>query len=144
MKNILLPFFIAMAFVCSGCVTTVDTFYAAKADQFNLKSIYLVNKAAGSQEMDDRIKRELERRNIRVVLGPETNKVSTEDAIMKYNETWKTELSTFLRALDILLYDPNGELIATSHWENSKVSTLASVSSIVKDSVGVIPISYDA
>lgn len=119
-------------------MTTIDTFYSSKAGQFALKSIYMVTKGEGSQEMDERIKKELEKRHIKVVTGPETKKVTTEDSILKYTETWKSEWTTYLQALDIILYDSNGEVVATSHWQNSKFSTLATVNSIVDDSVDVI------
>ena len=131
-------FLLIVLFCLTGCMTTIDTFYSPKAGQFALKSVYLVNKGEGSKEMDERIKKELEKRNIKVVIGPETKKVTTEDSILKYTETWKTEITTYMQALDLVLFDANGEVIATSNWQNSKFSTLATVNSIVDDSIDVI------
>jgi hypothetical protein len=138
MKKTLSTLFLGLSLLLTSCATTIDAYYSAHADQFALKSVYLVNKSAASDEMDERIKKELMKRNIKVVIGPETKKVTTEDAIMKYNETWKTEITTNLETLDLILFDKNGELVASSHWKNSKVSTLATMSSIVSESVQII------
>lgn len=138
MKNKILSIGLGLSFLLTSCATTIDAFYSPQAAKFSVKSIYLVNKAEGSQEMDERIKKELEKRNIKVVIGPDSNTTKAEDAVIKYTESWKTELTTNLDALDIILFDKKGELMASSHWKNSKFSTLASVSSIVSDSLEVI------
>jgi hypothetical protein len=138
MKNILISIFLGCSFFLTSCATTIDAFYSPQAAQFIVKSIYLVNKNEESKEMDERIKKELEKRNIKVLVGPDSNTTKAEDAVMKYTESWKTELTTNLDALDIILFDKKGELIASSHWKNSKFSTLASVSSLVSDSLEVI------
>ena len=132
--------FLCLSFLLlfTSCATTIDAYYSAHADQQSVKTIYLVNKSAASQEMDDRIKKELQNRQINVIVGPDTNKMTTEDGIMKYTETWKKEITNNIEALDIILFDKNGEVIASSHWKNSKFSTLAPMNSIVRDSIQII------
>ncbi len=88
--------------------------------------------------MDERIRKELQRRQLNVIIGPDTNKVTSEDAIMKYTETWKKEITNNIEALDIILFDKNGEIVASSHWKNSKFSTLAPMNSIVSDALQII------
>lgn len=88
--------------------------------------------------MNDRIKKELEKRNLKVITGPDVKKITSEDAIMKYNETWKTEITTNLDAFDIILFDKNGEIVASSHWKNSKFSTLTRLTAVVSDSLDII------
>ncbi len=138
MKKLIPLAFLGSLLFLTSCATTIDAFYSAHADQHSVKTIYLVNKSAASQEMDDRIKKELQNRQINVIVGPDTNKVTTEDAIMRYTETWKKEISNNIEALDIILFDKNGEVIASSHWKNSKFSTLAPMNSIVRDSIQII------
>ena len=138
MKKIITLCLFSFSLLLSSCATTVDAFYSAHADQFSVKSVYLVSHAPESDEMDDRIKRELMKRNMQVVVGPDTKKVTTEDAIMKYTETWKTDITRNIETLDIILFDKNGEVIASSHWKNSKYSTLTTMSSIVSDTLQII------
>ena len=134
---ILSALFLSTVFLTS-CATSVDASYSARADRYEVKTIYLVNKSVESQQMDDRIRKELQNRKINVIVGPDTNKVTSEDAIMKYTETWKKEITNNIDALDIILFDKNGEIVASSHWKNSKFSTLAPMSTIVSDAIQII------
>ncbi len=139
MKKItfLLAVCISSLFVCS-CATTIDTYYSPKTLQMSVKTIYLVNKGGDSQDMDERIKRNLINRKVKVVMGPDTKKVSSEDLIVKYNETWKPDLPTSMQAFDILAFDPAGDLVASSHWKNSSFSSLTTMNTIVTDSLDTI------
>lgn len=88
--------------------------------------------------MDETIRKDLLKRKLNVVVGPDIGKVTTEDAIMKYTETWNNEFASSITALDIVLFNKEGELIASSHWKNSKFSTLATMAFIVNDAVEII------
>jgi hypothetical protein len=138
MKTSLLSLVLLSGFFLSGCATTIDTYYSPQAKDFTIKSIYIVNKDMGSQEMDERLKRNLAQRKLKVVIGPETKKVTSEDAILKYTESWKSDVTNFLQALDILIFDKNGELIASTHWKNSKFNTLSTMNTIVTDSLDTL------
>lgn len=136
-KYLTLTLFSSLLFLTS-CATSVDAHYSAHADEYAVKTIYLVSKSGVTSEMDERIRKELQRRQLNVIIGPDTNKVTSEDAIMKYTETWKKEITNNIEALDIILFDKNGEIVASSHWKNSKFSTLAPMNSIVSDALQII------
>lgn len=139
MKKLILPLFTVFCVFLTSCASTVDGYYAQKANQFSVKNIYLVSKnPQAPSDMDEAIRKDLIKRKINVVMGPDTNKVTKEDAIMKYNETWTSETASSLTALDIILFNPNGELVASSHWKNSKFSMLATLAYTVNDAMGII------
>ena len=58
MKKTVISFLFVSLLFLTSCVTTIDAYYSAKAGDYEVKTIYLVNKAEGSQEMDERIKKE--------------------------------------------------------------------------------------
>jgi hypothetical protein len=138
MKQLLVALFLVSTTLITACATSVDAFYSAHADEKTVKTIYLVAKSAATAEMDERIRKDLNHRGLNVVVGPDTNKVTTEDAIMKYTETWTTDFPTSLTALDVILFDKNGELIASSHWKNAKFSALQPMSKTVADAIEII------
>lgn len=138
MKTILFLVFIFSTSLFTGCATTVDAFYSANADKYEIKTVYLVAKSNPISDMDETIRKDLLKRKLNVIVGPDTNKITDADAIMKYDETWKKELTSSLTALDIMLFNKNGELIASSHWKNSKFSTLATMAFIVNDAIEII------
>lgn len=138
MKTIL---FFTLAFstlLLTSCATTVDAFYSANAAKYEIKNVYLVAHSNPLSDMDEAIRKDLIKRKLNVVVGPETNKVSDADAIVKYNETWNKELASSITALDVMFFNKDGELIASSHWKNSKFSTLATLAYIVNDTIEII------
>jgi hypothetical protein len=122
----------------SSCATTVDAFYSANAAKYEVKNVYFVAHSNPPSDMDEAIRKDLLKRKLNVVVGPDTNKVSDADAILKYNETWNKELASSITALDVMLFNKSGELIASSHWKNSKFSLLATLAYIVNDTVEII------
>lgn len=138
MKKIVFLLLIFSTLFLTSCATSVDAFYAAGADKYEVKTVYLVAKSNPISEMDEAFRKDLLKRKLNVIVGPDTNKVTDADAIMKYNETWKTDLASNITALDVTLFNKNGELVASSHWENSKFSTLATLAYIVNDAVEII------
>lgn len=138
MKKILFLSLTISSLFFTSCATSVDAFYAANADKYEVKTIYLVVKNPPS-DMEEAIRKDLLKRKLNVVTGPNTNKITDADAIMKANETWKaSELTSSITALDITLFNKNGELIASSHWKNSKFSMLATLSYIASDAIDII------
>lgn len=138
MKTILLLALAISTLFFSGCSTTVDAFYTAGADKYEVKTVYLVAKSNPATDMDEAIRKDLLKRKLNVIVGPDTNKITDADAIMKYTETWKKDLTSSIAGLDVMLFNKNGELIASSHWKNSKFSTLATLAYIVNDTVEII------
>jgi len=138
MKTILLLSLALSTLFLSSCATTVDAFYKADADNYEVKNIYFVAHSNPLSDMDEAIRKDLLKRKLNVVVGPDTNKISDADAIVKYTETWNKEVASSLTTLDVMLFNKNGELLASSHWKNSKFSTLATLAYIVNDTVEII------
>lgn len=138
MKTILFLSLALTTLFFSSCATTVDAFYSANADKAEIKNVYFVPHAYPPSDMDEAIRKDLLKRKLNVVAGPDTNKISDADAILKYTETWNKEMASSLTTLDVMLFTKNGELIASSHWKNSKFSTLATLAYIVNDTVEII------
>jgi len=138
MKTILFISLALSTLFFSSCATTVDAFYAVGADKYEVKNVYFVAKSNPPSDMDEAIRKDLLKRKLNVVVGPDTNKITDADAIVKYTETWNKEVASSITALDVMLFNKNGELVASSHWKNSKFSTLATLAYIVNDTVEII------
>ena len=121
MKTILFLSLTLSTLFFSSCATSVDAFYAANAHKYELKNVYFVAHANPLSDMDEALRKDLLKRKLNVVVGPDTNKINDADAIVKYNETWNKELASSLTSLDVMLFNKDGELIASSHWKNSGV-----------------------
>lgn len=137
MKTILFLTLSLSTLLLNSCASSVDAYYARGADKYEVKNIYLVVKNPPS-DMDEAIRKDLLKRKLNVITGPDINEVTNADAIMKSKETWKNNFASSIEALDITLLNKNGELIASSNWKNSKFSSLATMAYIVNDAMEII------
>ncbi len=83
------------------------------------ESAYVVLHGGNSEDMDAHMQRELMAHGLTVRAGPELDNPGT-DLVVRYADSWRWDMTMYLGALDIQVYDTqSGTLIASGSWKNS-------------------------
>jgi hypothetical protein len=128
---------VVVAFGCLSCSTTQDIVVNPSSVGHPFHSAYLVAHGDKSSDVDAAIQRDLFRRGITVASGAEGKQPDTSEVIVKYNDEWSWDMSMYLKALDIQIYDAkSGSLLASAGWKNSAMHGFYGLDSVVRDLVG--------
>lgn len=131
-------FLLASLLYITSCATTFDTVYSDKAEHFEIKSAYLSEKKSKFGDLQNLIMTNLQERKINVTTGPEKNTTSSEDSLVKFEESWSGGPTSKLQSFDIIMSDKNGKSIASCHWKNGNMNALMGLSSIVNSCLDTI------
>jgi hypothetical protein len=120
------------AWATVGCSTSSNV-VVNPGSSIVAKSAYVVLHAGNSSDMDAHIQRELMAHGIRVTAGAEMQKPDA-DIIVRYSDSWRWDLTMYLKTLDVQVYDASsGTLIASGSWKNSALHGYHGAEGVVKE-----------
>ena len=121
----------------SGCATSSGVIVTAGAPKTSYHSAYLVVHGDKSVDMDTNIQKELLRRGFNVNVGSEGAEPPNTDLVVRYTDDWKWDLSMYLRAFDLMVFDGKSKvLLASGSWKNSALHGYHNAEKVVGDVVG--------
>jgi hypothetical protein len=112
--------FLAALAILSGCSTINPASALPGSNLRDLKAAYVVTHGGNSADMDSYVQESLITRGIRVRAGPETSIPNDVDFYVTYSDSWRWDLTMYLKELHIHFYDAkSGALIASGSFSNS-------------------------
>lgn len=117
-KSVALILFATSIFV-GGCSTVNPARTQAGNNLSNFKTVYVVTHGGSSVDMDTHLQNTLLDRGLKVSAGSENAKPINVDMYAIYTDTWRWDLTMYLKSLQIQFYETkNGTLIASGSFSN--------------------------
>ncbi len=129
-----------LTLLLGGCSTTNEVHVAADSNLKGYKTAYLVVHGGNSSDMDGHIEDALVDRGVRVRSGTEEGKPADVDFYVTYDDTWRWDITMYLKDLRIAFTDRrSGERLASGYYSNSLVHSFPNPGATVS---GVIATMY--
>lgn len=132
MKRTLTVLAIAATVTLAGCSTTQNVITGSKTKTYPMTAACFKSHGGKSADMDEHIKRGLENHGLKVVDAPCDNAKTATDVTVSYEDTWWWDVVMYLKNVNIHMYAPNGDLIASGRWENSPLHQFPGADGIVQ------------
>lgn len=116
----------------SGCTATSNVVFNPAEAGHSFASAYLVTHGGKSADMDSAFRKALMQHGLKVSEGETDPQSKSTDLVVKYDDTWRWDLSMYLLSLNVQIYDgKTGALVAESDWHNSPAHTWPNVDTVV-------------
>jgi len=123
MKSVVFAGSILMGLL-SGCSTVNPASVAAGSKLKGMKSAYVYTHGGSSADMDTHVEEALLDRGLRVRAGLESEKPTDVDFYVRYDDSWRWDVTMYLKELHIQFYDAkDGALLASRSFSNSLLHT---------------------
>jgi hypothetical protein len=127
----------ALAF--TGCSTVNPATTQLNSKLSSMKSAYVITHGGTSADMDLHLQEALVKRGLTVKAGPEESKAADVDFYASYTDTWRWDLTMYLKELHIAFYDAkSGALLASGSFNNSFLHSFPNPADKVRDVIATM------
>jgi len=110
---------LAASLCFSACSTVNPARTQAESNLRTFKTAYVVTHGGSSFDMDQHLQNALLDRGLKVSAGPEKAKPTDVEMYAIYTDTWRWDLTMYLKSLQIQFYETkNGTLVASGSFSN--------------------------
>lgn len=130
---------IAVLACMSGCSTINPATIQSETKLRSFKTAYVVTHGGNSADMDTHLQEALVNRGLEVRAGPESSKPTDVGFYAVYSDSWKWDLTMYLKELHIQFYEAkSGVLLASGSFSNSLLHSFPDPGKKVADVVATM------
>lgn len=122
MRSLLLPLFIVLATLGTGCSTTQEVVLIKASGAKNITTAVRMPEEGNSPQMTAHLEGALEQERVSVKgqVPAGVQKSKDVDAVVSYVDVWRWDLVMYLQKLSVRIYDAeSGDLLVTGNWSDS-------------------------